>query len=448
MVVQRDDVVDVTATHMYATWRPQKDWKPLHIVDAEGCYFTDAEGRRILDFTSQLACSNLGHKNQALIEAICDQARKMPFISPGFSCDVRVQASQALAEVMPSGLEKFFFSTSGTEANEAAVKIARLCTGRYKIISRYHSYHGSTAASIALTGDPRRLPSEPTGKIPGVVFAPDAYCYRCPFNLEYPNCGIACADYVDYMVRHEGNVAAIIVEPVVGANGVIVPPKEYLPKLESIAHKNDVLFIADEVMTAWGRVGEWFAVNHWNVKPDIITTAKGLTGAYTPLGLTVTTSKVADYFENHYFAHGHTYSAHPLTLAPVAAAIKEYKRLDLINRSRSMGEYLGKRLRELKKSHRSIGDVRGLGLFWALELVKNGKTKKPFNERTDVLTGQRIMVNRVAAEMMKQGVYIFSWINCLNAAPPLIITQEELDKGIEALDKALAISDQEAEIQT
>src|SRR5208282_1022368 len=346
-------------------------------------------------------------------------------------------------EVMPTGLEKFFYATSGTEANEAAFKIARLFTGKYKIISRYTSYHGSTAGSIAATGDPRRYPIEPTGKMEGVIFGPDAYCYRCPFGLEYPDCGIACADYIEYMIKHESNVAAVIVEPIVGANGVIVPPDEYLPRLREITEQNGVLLICDEVMTGWGRTGEWFAVNHWKVKPDILTTAKGITGAYIPLSVTATTREISDYFEDHYFAHGHTYEAHPLTLAPGVAAIGEYKRLNLLERARLMGQHLGKQLKALQEKHPSVGDVRGMGLFWSLELVRNRKSKQPFNTREDKLQGKPMVVDRVAAECMKNGTYLMSWLNYLIIAPPLIITPEEIDKGVDALDKALLVPDKE-----
>jgi len=449
MTQQPEEAVDLVAKYTYGTWRHQRAWKkPLLITDAEGVYFHDAKGKRYLDFSSQLICSNLGHKNKAVIEAICEQAKKMPYLNPGFATDVRAQVSKLLIEVMPQGLEKFFYSTSGTEANEAAFKIVRMRSapaGKYKIISRYSSYHGSTGASIAATGDPRRWPIEPTGKVQGVVFAPDCYCYRCPFGLEYPDCGIACAEYVDYMLRNEGNVAAIVVEPVVGTNGVLVPTKEYLPRLAEIASKHDVFLIADEVMSGWGRTGDWFAVNHWNVKPDIITTAKGCTGAYVPLGITATTREIADYFEEHYFAHGHTYEAHPLMLFPVIAAIGEYRRLDLMDHAMKMGQYMQKRLNEIKDRHRSVGDVRGIGLFWAVELVKDRKTKKPFNTRTDKITGAPLIVDKVSADCMTRGVYVMGWISHLLIAPPLIIDERQIDEGIAALDESLKIPDAEVE---
>ncbi len=225
------EITDLTAKYTYGTWRFQKGWKPLHIVDAEGCYFTDASGKKYLDFSSQLMCVQLGHKNQAVIKAIEEQARKLPYISPGYATDVRAELSKQLLEVLPKGLEKFFFTTSGTEANEAAFKIARMYTGKTKIIARYRSYHGSTMGSIAATGDPRRWAAEPISKIPGVIFGPEVNCYDCPLNHHYPECDIACADYIEHMIENESDVAAVIVEPVVGTNGVLVPPKEYMPRL-------------------------------------------------------------------------------------------------------------------------------------------------------------------------------------------------------------------------
>ncbi|MEM0118506.1 MAG: aminotransferase class III-fold pyridoxal phosphate-dependent enzyme [Conexivisphaerales archaeon] len=439
-----DDVVEITRRHTYGTWRKQKGWEPIHVVDAEGCYFYDSTNRRYLDFSSQLICSNLGHKNRNIIKAIVEQASQLTYVAPSFTCDIRAKATKALLEVLPKGLDKLFFSTSGTEANEAAIKIARFYTKKYKIISRYTSYHGSTAGSIAATGDFRRWYAEPAGKIDGVIFAPDAYCYRCPFNLEYPECGVACADYVEYMIEHENNVAAVLIEPVVGTNGVLVPPDDYLPRLREITDKHDVLLIADEVMSGWGRTGEWFAVNHWKVKPDIITTAKGVTSAYVPLGVTATGREIAEYFEENYFAHGHTYEAHPMTLAPVPAVIQEYRRQNILEKVKQKGEYMKKRLDEIKQKHRSVGDVRGLGLFWAVELVKSRTTKEPFNSMRDKYEGKQLMIDRITKAMMNDGVYAMGWVSHLVLAPPLIAEVEQLDTGLEALDKALAISDAEA----
>ena len=435
-------VSEITASLTYGTWRFQKNWKPLHVVDAEGCYFTDAAGKKYLDFSSQLMCVTLGYKNKAVIQAIQDQAASLPYIAPGFATDVRAELSTLLLDVLPRGLEKFFYTTSGTEANEAAFKIARMVTGKTKIIARYHSYHGSTMGSVAATGDPRRWAMEPAGKIPGVIFAPEVNCYRCPLHHHYPECEIACVEYIDHMIENESDVAAVLVEPVVGTNGVLIPPREYMPRLREICTRRNVLLIADEVMTGWGRTGKWFAVNHWDVLPDILTTAKGITTAYVPLGLCATTKKIGDFFDDHYFSHGHTYEAHPLTLAPAIAAIKEYKRLNLMDRAVEMGSYMGKQLDGLKSKHRSIGEVRGIGMFWAVEVVRNQKTKEPFNSYSDKVSGTPLLVDKVAAEMMKNGVFIQAWVSHFVIAPPLIITKEEVDAGIRALDAALSIADE------
>jgi taurine---2-oxoglutarate transaminase len=425
----------------YGTWRFQKNWVPLHVTDADGCYFTGGDGRRYLDLSSQLMCVNLGHKNRAVIQAIEKQANALPYAAPGYATDVRVELSRLLLEVLPPGLEKFFFTTSGTEANEAAFKIARLFTGRTKIIARYRSYHGSTMGSIAATGDPRRWPVEPAAKGQGVIFAPEVNCYNCPIKHTYPGCGIACADYVEHMIENESDVAAVVVEPVVGTNGVLVPPPEYLPRLLRICERHGVLLIADEVMSGWGRTGRWFAVDHWNVHPDILVTAKGITSAYVPLGLCATTRKIAEYFDDHLFAHGHTYEAHPMTLAPAIATIREMQRLNVVDRSRDMGTYLGERLLALKAKHPSVGDVRGLGLFWAVELIKNQTTKQPLNTMQDKITGKPLTVDKIAVEMLKNGVAVQAWISHFVIAPPLIIEKDDIDVGVSVLDAALELAD-------
>ena len=436
-----EEIANFTRQTNYGTWRFQKTWKPLYIADAEGCWITDGAGKRYLDFSAQLMCVNLGHKNKAVVESIGQQARELAYVAPGYATSARAKLSAKLLEVLPAGLEKFFFATSGTEANEAAFKIARMYTGKNKIISRYRSYHGSTMGSIAATGDPRRWAMEPAGKGAGVVFAPETNCYDCPIKHTYPSCDIACADYIEHMIENESDVAAIILEPVVGTNGVLIPPPEYFPRLREICDGHGVLMIDDEVMAGWGRTGKWFAVDHWGVKPDILVTAKGITSAYVPLGLCATTKKIADHFEDHYFSHGHTYEAHPMTLGPAVATIEEMERLKLVERAASLEPYVRGKLEALKEKHPSIGDVRGLGLFWAVELVKNRETKEPFNTMRDKVDGKSLVVDQVAAKMMGMGVAQQAWVSHFVIAPPLIVTEAELDKGIDALDEALAIAD-------
>jgi taurine--2-oxoglutarate transaminase len=439
--VSAEQISAFTRETNYGTWRFQKSWKPLLVTDAEGCWFTDGAGKRYLDFSSQLMCVNLGHKNARVVEAIAEQARELAFIAPGYTTRSRARLSAKLKEVLPAGLEKFFFATSGTEANEAAFKIARMVTGKNKIISRYRSYHGSTAGSIAATGDPRRWAMEPAGKIGNVVFAPETNCYKCPIQHTYPQCGVACVEYIEHMIRNESDVAAIIVEPVVGTNGVLVPPPEYMPRLREICDRNGVLLIADEVMAGWGRTGRWFSVDHWGVKPDILVTAKGITSAYVPLGLCATTKAIADYFEDHYFSHGHTYEAHPITLGPAVATIEEMQRLKLVERAAELEPYVRGKLLALKAKHPSIGDVRGMGLFFAVELVKNRETREPFHTMRDKVEGKPLVVDQIAAKMMADGVAQQAWISHFVIAPPLIVTREELDFGIDALDRHLGIAD-------
>ncbi len=441
--VDGDHIREVVRSTNYVTWRRQGGWNPLVITRAQDSTFWDDRGRPYLDFSSQLMATNLGHHNTAVVEAIANQARTLSYAAPGFATEARSRLSESLLEVLPNGLNRFFFSTSGTEANEAALKIARVATGRSKILSRHRSYHGATAGSISVTGDPRRKPVDGLATVPGTVFAPDCYCYRCPFGLTYPSCDIACAEFVDEQLTREGDVAAMIVEPVVGTNGVLVPVPEYLPRLREITRAHDVLLIADEVMSGWGRVGEWFAVDHWKVVPDILTTAKGITGAHIPLGLTATTAALHDTFRDRYFPHGHTYEAHPLTLGPAVAAIGEYRRLGLLEKSRRDGEYLLARLLEMQSRHPSVGEVRGLGLFAAVELVRDREHRIPFNTDDDKLAGRPLMAEQVAAAMMKEGVFCVAWVSHLVIAPPLIVTREELDRGLEVLDRALKVSDAE-----
>jgi len=443
--MEGDEIRKVVRETNYVTWRRQGGWDPLVVARAEGSRFWDGAGKEYLDFSSQLIATNLGHGNAHVAEAIASQAHSVAYAAPGFATEARARASLALLEVLPEGLNRLFFSTSGTEANEAALKIARVVTGRSKVVTRHRSYHGATAASISVTGDFRRRAIERVQRVPGTVFAPDCYCYRCPFDLTYPECGVACAEYVDHQLAREGDVAAMIVEPVVGTNGVLVPVPEYLPRIREITKKHDVLLIADEVMSGWGRVGEWFAVNHWNVRPDLLTTAKGITGAQIPLGLTATTAKVHDAFRDTYFPHGHTYEAHPLTLAPAVAAIEEYRRLGLLEKSRKDGEYLLARLKEVQERHRSVGEVRGMGLFAAVELVKNRTTREPFNTEDDKMAGRPLVVDQVTGAMMKEGVFCMGWVSHLLIAPPLIVTREELDHGLEVLDRALALADAKAD---
>jgi taurine--2-oxoglutarate transaminase len=433
--------------HSYGTWNRQSGWKtPMLVTDAEGIYFYNADGKPFIDFSSQLMCSNLGHKNKAIIEAIVKQAEKLPYAAPGFVTEASIAAVEALRTVVPEPINQFFFSTSGTEANDGALIMTRQSKAPdYKIISRYHSYHGATSGGLSFTGDPRRWPAEQARyTVQGVRFAPDNYCYRCPFKMSYPECDIQCARYLDYMIKEEGNVAAFIVEPVVGTNGRIVPPPEYFPIVRQICDENDVLLIADEVMSGWFRTGTAFAMQNWNVAPDIMTTAKGASNAYTPVAITMTTEKVKSHFEDEFFCHGHTYAYHALALSAIPAAVAEYDKLIKSGLPQKTAGHLQKKLYELGDKHICVGDVRGIGHFWALEIVKNRETKEPFDTKADKLRAKALMTAQIAGEAMKNGLYMAPWYDTLVIAPPLIITEEQIDEAIDILDKALKVADEQA----
>ncbi len=413
-------IQEMTA-HTYGTWNRQKAWStPLLITDAEGVYFYDNTGKRYLDFSAQLMCSNLGHKNKVVIEAIVKQAEKLPYVAPGFATEILIEAVEALRSVFPEKLSKFFFSTSGTAANEAAMKMLRQSKfPSYKVISRYHSYHGATAVGQSFTGDPRRWYAELARTVVDGV-------------------------YLDYMIKEEGNVAAIIVEPIVGTNGRMIPPPEYYPIIRQICDEHNVLFVCDEVMSGWFRTGKTFAIQHWDVLPDILTTAKGASAAYTPVAITASTKEVANFFEEELFCHGHTFAYHALAASAIPAAISEHVKLFDSGMPQKASEHLKKRLYELADKHICIGDVRGIGHFWALEIVKNRKTKEPFDTKEEKFSGKALMTAKISGDAMNNGLYISSWYDTMVITPPLIITEEEIDEAIHILDKSLEIGDKEA----
>ena len=436
-----EDYSKITREYLFGIWKYQKTWNPKVIVKAEGTRFTDSTGKSYLDFSSQLVFSNLGHSNVAVKRAVADQGAELSYIAPGFTTPAAAKLARKLAEVAPGDICKSYFSIGGAEANEAAMKIARFYTKAPKLIARFRSYHGATSGAISLTGDPRRLYAPVP---PGTVHAPDVYCYRCPFGLEHPGCGVRCAEYIGDIIEMEGagNVAALFVEPIVGSNGILVPPDDYMPRLREICTETGTLLVADEVMTGFGRTGEWFCVNHWGVVPDIITLAKGLTSAYVPFSATMVRKPIADYFEeDNLFCHGQTYANHPIGCAAGLAAVEEYQRLGLVARAKRMGEYLGKRLGELQDSHPSVGEVRGKGLFWGIEPVRNRETKEPFATRRQRF--EPTMLGTMAGEALKKGVYFMTVLNTMIFAPPLIVTEEEIDEGVAAVDEVLRLADAE-----
>jgi taurine--2-oxoglutarate transaminase len=437
------DIEMATAKEIYETskkynlhsWSVQGALKPKVMVGGEGIYFWDGDGKRYYDMSSQLVNLNIGHGNKKVIKAIQEQAGRLAFSAPSFAIDVRSQLAKMVVELAPDNMGKVFFTLGGADANENAIKIAKLVTGRYKIFSRYRSYHGSTYGAANLTGEPRRYTCEPG--IPGFVKFFDPYVYRSQIPFESEEA--ATKYYIDQLreqIIYEGrqSVAAIVMESVTGSNGVIIPPKGYLKGVREICDEFGILMVCDEVMTGWGRTGEWFAVNNFDVKPDIITFAKGITCGYAPLGGVIVSKEIANFFDNNFLSCGLTYSAHPLGCAAGIATVEFYKETGLIEKSKKQGALLGKLLEDIKEKHPSVGDVRYIGLFSAIELVKNKKTKEPLVEYGQ--DPERIMP-KIVGMLGEKGFYTYSHENSIIVAPPLIITDQELKDAMAIMDEVL-----------
>jgi taurine--2-oxoglutarate transaminase len=408
---------------------------------AKGVFFWDANGKRYLDFNSQLMSVNIGHGDERVIAAIKAQADRLLYAGPSIATEPRARLGQMLAEVAPGDLNKAFFTLGGAESNENAIRIARLVTGRHKIIARYRSYHGGTAGAATITGDPRRFGAEPG--IPGVCRVLDPYPYRCGFCQDKPGCTLQCLRHVEEVVQFEGpqNIAGILMETVTGTNGIIIPPDGYLRGLRELCDRHGILLILDEVMAGFGRTGKWFATEHWQVVPDLMTVAKGLTSSYLPLGAVLMRDRIAGYFEDHMFYGGLTYNSHPMSCAAAIATLKVYKEDGLVENAAKQGRVLERSLRALKEKHPSVGDVRSIGLFSVLELVKNRDTREPlvpYNARPDQLG----VMNKVNAFLRERGVYALTRWNNVFVNPPLCITEEQLLDGLAIVDQALEIADQ------
>ena len=424
------EIVKYNREHTFFSWSVQSAVNPIPMARAEGVYFWDADGKKYIDFSSQLMNLNIGHQHPKVVQAIQEQAAKLCYAHPAMATEARGELGKKLAEIAPGNLNKTFFCLGGAEANENAIKIARLFTGRYKILARYRSYHGATYGAMALTGDYRRLPVEPV--MPGVVHFLDPYCYRCPFGWTRLSCHRECISHLEEIIQYEGpdQIAAVFMEGVTGSNGLIVPPDDYWPRIREICDKYGILLVSDEVMSGWGRTGRWFAVDHWNVVPDMITTAKGITSGYVPLGAVIVSDPIAEYFDKNMLWCGLTYSGHPLACAAGVAAIEAYKEDGMIENARNVGEYLGERLEDLKSRHLSVGDVRYIGLFSTIELVKSRLTKEPIQNTADI-----------ARFLRDHGLFTFIFKNMVFIVPPLIITPAQLDGGLAIIDRALELTD-------
>lgn len=437
------EILSLTNKHNFWTWSAQAYVDPIPVTRAEGVYFWDTSGKRYLDFNSMTMCSNIGHGNPIIIEAICQQARELAYAGPKMATRPRAVLGAKLADITPPGLEKFLYTLGGADANENAIKLARAYTGRHKILARYRSYHGATAGAMALTGDTRRHMWEPN-LMPGVVHFLDPYRYRSTFHRTNPDIPEAdfTQDYLNHLeeiIQFEGpqTIAAILLETVTGTNGIIIPPAGYLAGVRELCNQYGFLLIADEVMSGFGRTGKWFAVDHWNITPDLMTMAKGLTSGYAPLGAVAMQPEIADAFKETVYQGGLTYNGHPISLAAAIANIEVMQSQKIVEHSAEMGPILHRFLNDLGESHPSVGEVRSIGLFGIIELVRNRRTREPMAPYTSSSTEMKSL----ASYLSNQGLYAYTHSNTLLIIPPLIINQEQLQEGFEIIDNALEITD-------
>ena len=445
----KDDLDGYEVNNLFHSWCFQPSASPPRVVSAKGCRFTTEDGRERLDFSSCFVSHNIGHGDARVIEAVKNQVEALASFAPTMSTTPRALLGKMLEAITPGDLSRSFITLGGAEANETAIKICHQYTGRRKIIARFRSYHGGTAAAMtASVGDARNWLQTLGGT--DLIRVPQPYCYRCMLKQKYPECNLACVRYVDDAIELEGggeNVAGIICEPVTGANGIIVPPPEYFPELRAVCDKWGVLLIADEVMSGFGRTGKWFAIDHWDVVPDIMTMAKGITSGYVPLGATIVRKHIGERFKEQFFSHGATYAGHALGCAAALAVIPIYQQDNLIENSAKMGAYLLDKALELKDKHPSVGDVRGLGLFVGIELVKNRETREPIMPLDARIRPGMNPKLEVAKKLFALGMIAMAAnpSNTIAMAPPLIVTKDEIEEGIAIMDEALDVADKYAE---
>lgn len=428
--------------HVFHSWSAQGLIAPLPIAGGSGATFWDNEGNRYLDFSSQLVNLNLGHQHPRLVDAVVRQAQQLCTVAPAFANDVRSEAARMITERAPGDLNKVFFTSGGAEANENAVRMARNHTGRHKVLTTYRSYHGATGTTIAMTGEPRRWNGEMGAH--GIVHFFGPYTYRSAFHSTTDAEEAERAlDHLRTVVQMEGpsTVAAIVLEPVVGTNGVLVPPDGYLAGVRELCDEHGILMVADEVMVGFGRIGEWFAVDHWDVAPDLITFAKGVNSGYVPLGGVVISDRVAASFSERAYPGGLTYSGHPLACAVAVESLQVFADDDIPGTAARMGEEIIRpELEAMAERHPSIGEVRGLGCFFAIELVRDRSTREPlvpFNAAGPAAAP----VAEVVAACKAQGVWPFAHFNRIHVAPPLVVTPDELRTGLAGIDAALDVAD-------
>lgn len=431
------DIIEENRRYSLFSWSAQGSLAPIAVAGGEGSWFWDADGNRYLDFSSQQVISlTIGHQHPKVIQAIKDQADTLCYAAPSYANEPKGKLARKIAE--KTGLAKTFFTLGGADAVENAIKIARLYSGRHKIITRYRSYHGATYGAMSASGDFRRWPIEPG--TPGIVRVPDPFVYRSPFGDDPEVVGRKTVEFVEEVIHYEGpgSIAAMLVEGVTGSNGVLIPPDNYFPLLREVLSRYGILLIVDEVMSGFGRTGAWFAYQHWNVQPDMVTLAKGLTGSYLPLGAVAVSEPIARHFDDHVLWAGLTYAGHPMSCAAGLAAIEVCEEEKLVDRARELGYVLKQRLLDMRERHRCVGDVRSIGLFSVLELVKDRTTREPLSPLYGPQTEPMV---KIAAACRAKGLDIMTRFNWVFVTPPLVIARSELEWGLDIVDEALCEAD-------
>ncbi|SFW64420.1 aminotransferase class III-fold pyridoxal phosphate-dependent enzyme [Chitinophaga sancti] len=436
------EIIQDNLDYTLFSWSKQKGLQPIAVKHAEGVYLYDYDDKRYLDFSSGLMNVNIGHGNQRVTEAVMRQMQAVSYVTPGCVTAARGELGKKLAAISPGNLTKTLFTVCGASAIENAVKLARLYTGRHKIITRYRAFHGASYVAMSAGGDPRKLAVD-AQQAPNFVHVEDPYCYRCPWGKEMSSCSRECVSHVERVIEFEGpeNVAAILMEGESGSSGCIKYPPDYLQKIRAICDKHGILLIADEVMSGFGRTGKWFACDVHGVVPDMIATAKGITAGYLPLGALIVSDQIAAHFDERTLWLGLTYSAHPVCCAAGVEVLQIYEDEHLLENAARMGEYVKARVEEMKTQHPSIGDFRTTGLLGCIELVKNRETKEPmapFNAKPE----EMMVMNKVAGRIKQLGMYAFVRWNYVFIAPPLSITKEQMDEGLAIIDDALGIADE------
>jgi taurine--2-oxoglutarate transaminase len=442
-MVNAQEILQNSLRHTLFSWSKQAGLNPISIEKAQGVYLYERSGKRILDFSSQLMNVNVGHGHPKVLEAVTRQMREVSYVYPGMVTQVRGELGRRLADISPPNLTRTFFTLGGAEAVENAVKLARVVTGRHKIITQYLSFHGATYGAFSAGGDPRRLNVD-SQAAPNFIHVENPYFYRCPWgSTTWEECSERAASHVERVIKYEGpqNIAALLYEGESGSSGCIKYPPGYLKKLKAICDRYGILWIDDEVMSGFGRTGKMFAIEHHGVEPDIMCMAKGLTSGYIPLGGVIVKEDIAKKFDNVPLPLGLTYSAHAVACAAAVACLEIYEEENLVNQAAAMGEYMDARAGDMMKKHPSIGDWRNTGLLGCFELVKNRKTRAPmapWNAKPDEMD----VMNKVAAKLTELGLFTFVRWNYIFAAPPLCVTKEQIDEGLEIISKAIAIADE------